>query len=418
MREIITLQVGQCGNQIGASFWNKMINLHPKIQPVQYFYLADDNTPIPRAILIDLEPRVISTISQNTLFNHENIFVSNEGGGAGNNWANGYLFGKNKKNDIFEMIQKEAENSDLLEAFQIFHSIAGGTGSGMGSCLIEELRDDFPKKIIHSIAVFPNNDEVSEVVVQPYNSVLTLKRLNKYCDSVIVMDNEALGRISSESLRIKHPSYETINSVISTVLCASNISLRNPTYMYSDMKSIISTLIPIKSMNFLVPSYTPFINEENKQIIRKTSVNDILRRLMLNKNRMANIETRAILSALTIFINTTDINAVQRSLIRFYDRQDTEFVPWMPPSFHSVICREPNISNDQISGFSIVNSTGIALLLRKICDQYDKLKNKNAFTEMYRKYLNGLEEFDSSRETVEKIIQEYQNAELSNRKVS
>ncbi|KRH92603.1 Gamma tubulin [Pseudoloma neurophilia] len=418
MREIITLQVGQCGNQIGASFWNRMASLHPKTQPEQFFYLADDNTPIPRAILIDLEPRVISSISQNIFFNHENVFVSNEGGGAGNNWANGYLFGKNKKNEIFEMIQKEAENSDMLEAFQIFHSIAGGTGSGMGSCIIEELRDDFPKKLIQSTAVFPNNDEVSEVVVQPYNSILTLKRLNKYCDSVLVMDNEALGRISSESLRIKHPSYETINSVISTVLCASSVSLRNPTYMYSDMKSIISTLVPIKSMNFLVPSYTPFMNEETKQIIRKSSVNDILRRLMLNKNRMANIDTRAIISALTIFINTTDVNEVQRSLIRFYDKQETGFVPWMPPSFHSVICQEPTIVNDQISGLSLVNSTGIAHLLRKICDQYDKLKKKNAFTEMYRKYLNGLDEFDESRQTIENLITEYQNAELSTRGVT
>lgn len=415
MREIITIQAGQCGNQIGSSFWQKMISLHPKTQPNQYFYQADDNTPIPRAILVDLEPRVINSITQIGLFNHENIFVSNEGGGAGNNWANGYLFGKNKKNEIFEIIQREAENSDLLEAFQLFHSIAGGTGSGMGSCILEELRDDFPKKIIQSTAVFPNNDEVSEVVVQPYNSILTLKRLNKYCDSVIVMDNEALGRISSESLRIKHPSYNTINSLISTVLCASSTSLRNPTYMYSDMKSIISTCVPVKNLNFLIPSYTPFISEEVKQISRKTTVNDILRRLMMNKNKMANIESRFIISALTVFINISDINTIQRSLIRFYDKQEIGFVPWMPPSFHSVVCNESNIDQEQITGLSLVNSTGVAALLRKICDQYDKLKKKNAFTEMYRKYLNGLEEFDESRQVIENLIENYQNAELMNK---
>jgi tubulin gamma len=95
---------------------------------------ADDSHYIPRAILIDLEPRVrlqprtflrhplthdslsvnntilrvlrffsihrifyqvISTIKNSEfrqLYNPENIFVSAQGGGAGNNWASGKIF--------------------------------------------------------------------------------------------------------------------------------------------------------------------------------------------------------------------------------------------------------------------------------------------------------------------------------------
>lgn len=412
MREIITLQIGQCGNQIGSSFWHRLSSLHQASHPSQFFYLADDNTPVPRAILLDLEPRVISQITNMGLFNHENIFVSNEGGGAGNNWASGYLSAQSKKSEIFEMIHRESENSDMLESFFILHSIAGGTGSGMGSYLIEELRDEFPKKILQSFSVFPNNEEVSDVVVQPYNSMLTLKRLNGCCDSVVVMDNAALGRISSESLRIKQPSYETINSLISTVICASTCTLRTPTYMYSDLKSIVSTLVPVKGLNFIVPSYTPFINKDCAQIIRKTTVNDVLRRLMMGKNKLAGIETRAIISALTFFINTTEIGEVQRSMIRIQDKQFVGFVPWMPPSFHAVVCQEENAS-EQVSGLSLTNSTGVSALLRKICGQYDKLKRKNAFTEMYRKYLDGLDEFDASREVVEQLIAEYERCELT-----
>lgn len=413
MREVITLQIGQCGNQIGASFWQRMLLLHPKVQPSQFFYLADDNTPIPRAILLDLEPRVISQIANTASFNHENIFVSNEGGGAGNNWANGYLFARDKRNDILDMIHRESENSDMLESFFIFHSIAGGTGSGMGSYLIEKLREMFPKKIIQTFSVFPNNEEVSDVVVQPYNSVLTLKRLNQYCDSVVVMDNSALGRISSESLHIKQPSYETINSLISTVACASTCTLRRPTYMYSNLKSIVSTLVPIKNLNFIVPSYTPFVNKDGKQMIRKTSVNDVLRRLIMNKNKLAGIDTRAIISAITFFIDTTDVSEVQRSMIRVQDKQNIEFVPWMPPSFHAVLCQEETAITSQVSGLSLVNSTGIATLLRKICLQYDKLKKKNAFIEMYRSFLDGLDEFDASRSVVESVIEAYERCELT-----
>jgi len=34
-----------------------------------------------------------------------------------------------------EVIDREADGSDSLEGFQLLHSIAGGTGSGMGSFL-------------------------------------------------------------------------------------------------------------------------------------------------------------------------------------------------------------------------------------------------------------------------------------------
>ena len=57
------------------------------------FLQADDEHYIPRAVLLDLEPRVINTIKNSpyaNLYNPENIYVSKDGGGAGNNWASGY----------------------------------------------------------------------------------------------------------------------------------------------------------------------------------------------------------------------------------------------------------------------------------------------------------------------------------------
>jgi len=67
----------------------------------------------------------------------------------------------------------------------LLHSIAGGTGSGMGSFLLERLNDRYPKKLIQTYSVFPNADEVSDVVVQPYNSILTLRRLTSNADCVV-----------------------------------------------------------------------------------------------------------------------------------------------------------------------------------------------------------------------------------------
>ena len=92
------------------------------------------------------------------------------------------------------MLDREADGSDSLEGFVLSHSIAGGTGSGFGSYLLEQLHDRYPKKLIQTYSVFPNQSQHADVVVQPYNSVLALKRLILDADAVVVLDNTALNR--------------------------------------------------------------------------------------------------------------------------------------------------------------------------------------------------------------------------------
>ncbi|RNA22102.1 tubulin gamma-1 chain, partial [Brachionus plicatilis] len=183
-REIITLQFGQCGNQIGMEFWKQLCMEHGishtgtleeyategTDRKDVFFYQADDDHYIPRAVLLDLEPRVIQGIINSPyskLYNTENIFMSKHGGGAGNNWASGYDQGDRLYEDILEIIDREAENSDSLEGFTLCHSIAGGTGSGVGSFILERLNDRYPKKLTQTYSVFPmiDNDQVSDVVV-------------------------------------------------------------------------------------------------------------------------------------------------------------------------------------------------------------------------------------------------------------
>ena len=88
-------------------------------------------------------------------------------------------------------------------------SIFSGTGSGMGSYILERLAERYPKKLVQTYSVFPNQEQnptgeinsgvgVSDVVVQPYNSLLTLKRLTQCADCVVVLDNTALNRIASD----------------------------------------------------------------------------------------------------------------------------------------------------------------------------------------------------------------------------
>lgn len=96
----------------------------------------------------------------------------------------------------------------------LLHSIAGGTGSGLGSFLLERLNDRYPKKLIQTYSVFPNSDG-GDVVVQPYNSILALKRLTNHADSVVVLDNAALGKICQDRLHVQEASFAQTNQLVS-----------------------------------------------------------------------------------------------------------------------------------------------------------------------------------------------------------
>ena len=137
------------------------------------------------------------------IYNPENFFIGSQGSGAANNWAAGYAAGDSVQEEVFDMIDREADGSDSLEVgdkhfqitglnaegflqgFMLLHSIAGGTGSGLGSYILERMNDRFPKKLIQTYSVFPDTQGGDSVVVNPYNSLLAMRRLTQNADCVV-----------------------------------------------------------------------------------------------------------------------------------------------------------------------------------------------------------------------------------------
>eukprot|EP01006_Ploeotia_vitrea_P063044 TRINITY_DN84847_c0_g1_i1.p1 TRINITY_DN84847_c0_g1~~TRINITY_DN84847_c0_g1_i1.p1 ORF type:complete len:451 (-),score=48.34 TRINITY_DN84847_c0_g1_i1:104-1456(-) len=433
-REIITLQVGQCGNQIGIEFWKRLCAEHG-ISPDGiiedyatlggdrkdvFFYQADDEHYIPRALLLDLEPRVINQIrtgEYKNLYNPENFYLSSDGSGAGNNWGVGYSAGGGVQDDILDMIDREADGSDSLEGFVVTHSIAGGTGSGMGSYLLEQLNDSYPKKLIQTYSVFPHQD--GEVVVQPYNSILTMKRLTLNADCVVVLDNTALNRIAVDRLRIQNPTFTQTNSLVSTVMAASTTTLRYPGYMNNDLIGLIASLIPTSRCHFLMTGYTPIqIDATNQLTVRKTSVLDVMRRLLQTKNSMVSTSTKngCYISILNIIQGDVDPGQVHKSLQRIRERRLASFIPWGPASIQVALSRKsPYVeTSHRVSGLMLANHTSIRSLFSKTLEMFNKLYNRKAFLDTYRAtdpFKDGTEEFDDAREVVENLVKEYKACE-------
>ena len=124
-----------------------------------------------RAIVVDMESGVIN----NKILNGElkDIFEArqcvSDQSGAGNNWARGHLhYGPLYKEEIEEKVRQAAEHCDSLQGFFFSHSLGGGTGSGLGSYILQDLADLYPSVFRFSTCVFPSEDD--DVVTSPYNS--------------------------------------------------------------------------------------------------------------------------------------------------------------------------------------------------------------------------------------------------------
>jgi Tubulin/FtsZ family, GTPase domain len=89
------------------------------------------------SLILDPGAQVINTILTSpfaNLYNPENIFMSKDGGGAGNNWAQGYATGEKLYEDIMEMVDREAEGSDSLEVRLLPFSRLKGSGELNDDC--------------------------------------------------------------------------------------------------------------------------------------------------------------------------------------------------------------------------------------------------------------------------------------------
>ncbi len=295
---------------------------------------------------MDLEPRVIGQIRSSALknlFNPENFFLprGGDGGGAGNNWASGYAQGSRVVEDLFDVIDREAENTDSMEAFSLVHSVAGGTGSGLGSFMLERLSERYPKKLLQTYSVFPNQDTASDTVVQPYNMLLTLRRLADHADCVTVLDNEALTRIATERLRLEQCSLDDVNQLVSTVMAAATTTLRYPGYMNNDLAGLVAGLVPNPRLHFLMTGYTPLaVLEQAEASVRKTSVLDVMMRLLQPQNLMVSTPRSGrhgkrdyrYLSILNIIQGAVDPTQVHKSLQRIRERKLANFISWGPAS--------------------------------------------------------------------------------------
>ncbi|ESO10597.1 hypothetical protein HELRODRAFT_186652 [Helobdella robusta] len=254
MTQSIVIQVGQCGNQIGARFWDLALKEHKtlctkktsSVDSVNSFFEQVDNergqtTLKARAVLVDMEEGVVDGMTKSnmgSIFKHQQLIK--DFSGSGNNWAVGHFeYGGKHDEDLRDCVRRAVETCDCLQCFFMLHSMGGGTGSGLGTYILKQLEDDYQDVYRFVIPIFPSQDD--DVITSPYNAILALSHLTDHADCVLPIENQALSnivtKISSSSNKLASRYGKKPQSSSSSLLTSSSSSSSKMTSLSSSSSS-------------------------------------------------------------------------------------------------------------------------------------------------------------------------------------
>jgi len=436
MREIVHIQAGQCGNQIGAKFWEVISGEHgikpdgtwdedvatnPNKDPIQldkinvYFNEAQNAKYVPRGVLVDLEPGVMDHIKGHKygkLFRPDNFVYGQSG--AGNNWAKGhYTEGAELIEEVLDVVRKEVESCELMQGFQLCHSLGGGTGSGLGTLLMSKIREEYPDRMMCTFSVVPS-PKVSDTVVEPYNATLSVHQLVENADEVMCIDNEALYDICFRTLKLTNPNYADLNHLVSHVMSGITCSLRFPGQLNADLRKLAVNLIPFPRLHFFLVGFAPLTAPSHKSYTN-LSISELTQQMFNAKNMMAACDPRngRYLTASALF-RGKDLSTkeVEEEMLKVQNKHSSSFVEWIPNNIKSSVCSVPHKGVDMSATF-LGNSTCIQELFKRVGDQFTAMFKRKAFLHWFTEEGMDEMEFTEAESNMNDLVAEYQQYETA-----
>jgi len=424
VREILHIQVGQCGNQIGNRFWQTMIAEHNldgtgkytgenaavDLDKVDVYMRSAGERYVPRACLVDLEPGTVDVIKASpvgTLFKPDNFVFG--ASGAGNNWAKGhYTEGAELIEEALDVVRKEVENCDCPQGFQICHSLGGGTGSGMGTLVLLKLRDAYPDRILNTFSVYPS-PKVSDTVVEPYNAVLSSHQLLENADEVFIIDNEALYNISHNVLKQNAPTYAELNYLISCVMAGVTASLRFPGKLNGDLRKLGVNLVPFPRLHFFLISQAPLQSQDNSEYAL-INVQELMNQCYSPRNFYSNVkpDDGKYMTASLIFRGPMSTQEVDENAEKRQASNSDDFVEWIPNNMKTSVVEVAPKDAQQSCTF-VANTTALKGIFQRLATQFGAMYKRKAFLHWYKGEGMDEMEFQEADKNVRDLITEYQD---------
>ncbi|THH32742.1 hypothetical protein EUX98_g1426 [Antrodiella citrinella] len=400
MREIVHLQTGQCGNQIGAKFWEVVSDEHGidhdgmykgtndlQLERINVYYNeVGANKYVPRAVLVDLEPGTMDSVRSGPL---------------------DYTEGAELVDAVLDVVRKEAEGTDCLQGFQITHSLGGGTGAGMGTLLISKIREEYPDRMMATYSVVPS-PKVSDTVVEPYNATLSVHQLVENSDETFCIDNEALYDICFRTLKLTTPTYGDLNHLVSVVMSGITTCLRFPGQLNSDLRKLAVNMVPFPRLHFFMTSFAP-LTARGSQQYRAVTVPELTQQMFDAKNMMAATDPRhgRYLTVAAVFRGKVSMKEVEEQMQNVQNKNSAYFVEWIPNNVLTAQCDIPPRTSKMAVTF-LGNSTAIQELFKRVSDQFTAMFKRKAFLHWYTQEGMDEMEFTEAESNMQDLVAEYQ----------
>jgi len=421
-REVVSFHAGQCGNQIAKEFWKIVSQEHgisqngtytgdkdEQLERAYVFYSESASGKyVPRAINLDLESGVLDSLKRSEwgpLYNPSNLVAGQSG--AGNNWAKGhYTEGAELIDQVMDVSRREAENCETLQGFQVTQSLGGGTGSGMGTLLISKLREEYPDRMMLTYSVYPS-PKVSDTVVEPYNTLLSIHQLIENADEVVVLDNEALYDICFRLLKLPTPTFGDLNHLVANGMSGITSCIRFAGQLNSDLRKLAVNLIPFPRLHFFNISFAPLEASEAAEFTAK-GVKAITESVFDPKQMFMAPDVREgkYLTAAVTFRGPFATKDVDEHMLNMQKKNEAYFVEWIPNNIKSSMCNIPNFGFGGNAVF-MGNTTAMKLLNTRILEQFSKLYGVKAYLHWYTGEGMDEMEFQEAESNVTDLVAEY-----------
>ncbi|KAA0704880.1 Tubulin beta-5 chain [Triplophysa tibetana] len=424
MREIVHIQAGQCGNQIGSKFWEVISDEHGIDAAGNY--VGDSTLQLDRINVYYNEASchdewwtvgtwLTMPMTSGLCF----IFIANQSSpfvfaaftgqtGAGNNWAKGhYTEGAELVDSVLDVVRKECEHCDCLQGFQLTHSLGGGTGSGMGTLMISKIREEYPDRIMNTFSIMPS-PKVSDTVVEPYNATLSVHQLVENTDETYCIDNEALYDICFRTLKLTTPTYGDLNHLVSATMSGVTTSLRFPGQLNADLRKLAVNMVPFPRLHFFMPGFAP-LTARGSQQYRALTVPELTQQMFDAKNMMAACDPRhgRYLTVATVFRGPMSMKEVDEQMLAIQNKNSSYFVEWIPNNVKVAVCDIPPRGLKMASTF-IGNSTAIQELFKRISEQFSAMFRRKAFLHWFTGEGMDEMEFTEAESNMNDLVSEYQ----------
>jgi len=434
-REVICIHVGQCGVQVANACW-ELFCLEHGIQPDGYPYrgnrFSSSENPnsffnelsagkyVPRAVIVDLEPTVVDEIRTGTyrqLFHPDQLITGKED--AASCFARGYYtVGREMMDLTLDRVRRVAEQAPSLQGFLLFRSFGGGTGSGFTSYLLASLCRDYGKKSKLEFAVYPA-PQISPLIVEPYNAVLTTHGTLEYADCTFIVDNEAIYDICARNLDVMRPTYTNLNRLIAQVVSAVTASLRFEGSLNVDLTEFQTNLVPYPRIHFPLITYAPVV-AASKALHNDLTTATITSMCFEPANQLVKCDTRdgKYMSCCLLYrgdVNPTQINSTIASI---KSKRSIGFVDWSPTGFKVGINYQPpttvpggDLAAVQRAVCMLSNSSAIKQAWQRLNHKFDLMYKKRAFVHHY--VGEGMEEgeFSEARQDLSALELDYKEVE-------